>query len=108
MKKSKTLMTGEEFDALPDTEKERIWQEIDRMTPEERAASSRPLTKAERARWVDARKKSARSKPIQNLRRLSVKLEDRLVDRVERVARREGVSRDQIVARSLKQFLRAS
>lgn len=108
MKKSKTLMTGEEFDALPDAEKERIWQEIDRMTPEELVANSRPLTKAERARWVHARKKGTRDKTLQKLRRVSVKLEDRLVDRVERVARREGVSRDQIVARSLKQFLRAS
>jgi hypothetical protein len=108
MKKSKTLMTGEEFEALPDAEKERIWQELDRMTPEELVAKSRPLTKAEMARWVDAPKKRSRNRIAQRLRRVSVKLEDRLVDRVERVARREGVSRDQIVARSLKQFLRAS
>jgi len=39
------------FDELPDAEKERIWQEIDRMTPEEHLASSRPLTKRERAEY---------------------------------------------------------
>ena len=108
MSKSKRLMTGEEFDALSDSEKERIWQEIDRMTPEEIAASSQPLNKEEKAQWARVRKKIARHKPAQKVRRLSITLEDGLVDRVERMARREGVSRDQIVARSLKLLLRAS
>ncbi|HSU68779.1 MAG TPA: ribbon-helix-helix protein, CopG family [Tepidisphaeraceae bacterium] len=107
MSKSKRLMTGEEFDALPDSEKERIWQEIDRMTPEELAASSRPLNKEEKAQWARAERKIARRKAVQKIRKLSIKLEDRLVDRVERLARREGVSRDQIIERSLKRTLRA-
>jgi hypothetical protein len=108
MSKSKRLMTGEEFDALPDSEKERIWQEIDRMTPEEIAAKSRPLNKQERAQWERARKKITRAKPTPNVRKLSITLEDRLIDRLERLARREGLSRNQIIERSLKQTLRAS
>ena len=32
---AKSRMTREQFDALPDAEKERIYQHIDRMTPEE-------------------------------------------------------------------------
>ena len=74
MAKSKRLMTGEEFDALPDSEKERIWQEIDRMTPEELLAQSRPLTKKERARWERARKKTKRPKPA---RKQSVRTQGR-------------------------------
>lgn len=63
MTKSKRLMTGEEFDALPDSEKERIWQEIDRMTLEELLTKSRPLTKQERAQGERACRKLARPKP---------------------------------------------
>jgi hypothetical protein len=54
-------MTGEDFNALTDAEKERIWQEIDRMTPEELAAQSRPLNKQERLQWEKAVKKLRRS-----------------------------------------------
>jgi hypothetical protein len=108
MSKSKPLMTGEEFDALPESEKERIWQEIDRMTPEEMAAKSRPLNKQERALWERAKKKMGRRKATEKLRRVSVKLEDGLVNRADRMAKREGVSRDQIVARGLKVLFRVS
>jgi hypothetical protein len=53
----------EEFLALSPEEKERVWQEIDQMTPEEWLAKSRPLTKEERARWERARSKIGMSKP---------------------------------------------
>ena len=35
-------MTGRDFDALPAAEKERIFQELERGTPEQRRAESRP------------------------------------------------------------------
>jgi hypothetical protein len=52
-------MTGEQFDALPDAEKERIYREIDSMSPEQWRAESRPPNAAERARLkrTDARMK---------------------------------------------------
>lgn len=108
MSKSKTLMTGREFDALPDAEKERIWQEIDRMTPEEVAAKSRPLNKEERALWEKATKKLARPEVVPKVKTVSLAIEDRLLERADRMAKREGVSRAQIVARGLKMLLRAS
>lgn len=108
MSKSKHLMTGEEFDSLTDSAKEHIWQEIDRMTPEEIAAKSRPLNKEEKALWERAKKKLGRPKTTERLRRVSVKLEDGLVNRADRMAKREGVSRDQIVARGLRVLFRVS
>ena len=59
-KKQKSAI--EAFLALPDAENERIWQEIDRMTPEELLAQSRPLTRQERAQCERARNKMKRPK----------------------------------------------
>ena len=42
-------MTGRDFDALPDAEKERIYKELDDKTPEQLLRESRPLTKRQRA-----------------------------------------------------------
>lgn len=68
MRKPKRLMTGEDFDALPDAEKERIWQEIDLMSPEELLAKSRPLNKNERVQWGRARRKVTSSNPARKCR----------------------------------------
>jgi hypothetical protein len=50
-KKRKKKSNGEEFLALPDSEKERIYSEIDSMSHEEIMARSRPLNARERRRW---------------------------------------------------------
>jgi hypothetical protein len=104
MSKSKHVMTGRDFDELPDAEKERIWQEIDRTPPEELAAKSRPLNKEERALWAKAKKKLWKPK----VRTVSLPIEDQLIERMDRLAKREGLTRAQIVARGLKLLLRAS
>jgi len=56
----------DEFIALPDSEKERIVEEIEAETPEERLAKSRPLNARERAIWVAFQRKAARPKPGKN------------------------------------------
>jgi hypothetical protein len=104
MSKSKHVMTGRDFDALSDAEKERIWQEIDRMSPEELAEKSRPLNKQERALWAKAKRKLHRPK----VRKVSLPIADRLVEGMDRLAKREGVSRAEIVERGLELLLRAS
>ena len=42
------------FIALPDAEKERIYQQLDAETPAQRLARSRPLNAAERRQWRGA------------------------------------------------------
>jgi hypothetical protein len=97
-------MTASAFEALPDAEKERIWQEIDRTPPEVLEAQSRPLNKAERALWAKAKKRLAKPKA----RTVAVKIDGRLVAKLDRLARREGVTREKIVARGVELLLRAS
>ena len=41
----------EEFLSLPDSEKERIYQELEAETPQQRLANSQPLNARERAAW---------------------------------------------------------
>ena len=50
-------MTASKFEALPDSEKELIYQEIERKGPERLLAESKPLTPAQRVRWNKIKKR---------------------------------------------------
>ena len=56
MAKKKTVasekeMTAEDFIALPDSQKERIYAELDAESPQQRRARSRPLNSTERKQF---------------------------------------------------------
>ena len=99
--KSKEL-TGEAFDALPDAEKERIWQEIDRKSPEQLLAESRPLNKKERATWRRIKKKMGRPKIGKGAKVISLSVERGLLKQADAYAKKAGISRAQLVADGLR------
>jgi hypothetical protein len=94
-------MSGHDFDALSAEEKERIFQEIERGTPEQRRAESRPLNAAERARWKRIKKKIGRPRIGKGVKTISLSMEGGLLERADAYAKALGISRAQLVARGL-------
>ena len=95
-------LTGETFDALSDSEKERIFQELEQESPQERLKHSKPLTAAERARWQRIKREFKRTKtPKANgIRKISVGLESTFLKRVDAYAKDAGLTRAQLIARA--------
>jgi hypothetical protein len=98
-------MTGRDFEALPEAEKRRIVDELERMTPEELIAQSRPLTKAEAARERGMRRaaKARLGRPVvgQGSRHVAVTLERGLLQRADEYAKRRGLKRSEMIAAGL-------
>jgi hypothetical protein len=92
----------EEFESLPDAEKERIWQELDRMTTEELDAKSRPLNAAERRLWRRFKRKVGRPKIGKGVKVISVGLEKRLLKQADALAKKRGLNRSALVSEALK------
>jgi len=46
--RKKKIITGRDFDALPDAEKERIFRELDDLTPAQLKEQFRPMTRKDR------------------------------------------------------------
>jgi hypothetical protein len=101
-KKSREL-DMETFLALPDEEKERIYQEIDQKTPEEIWAESRPLNAEERRRWARF-KRGLRGRPkiSEGAKPINVTVEQGLLRRADSWAKDHGMSRSQLIARGLE------
>ena len=100
--KSKTAeMSGRDFDALPAAEKERIFQEIERGTPEQRRAESRPLNAAERARWKRVKNKVGRPRVGKGVKTIALSIERGLLERADAYAGKHGISRAQVIAQGL-------
>ena len=97
-------LTGESFDALPDAAKERIFQEIERESPQERLARSKPLTAAQRARWQKIKRELRRTKSSngRGVKVISVGMEPALLKRADAYAKVAGLTRAQLIAGALK------
>ena len=83
------------FMALTDAEKERVWASFNREIP---VSELRPLTAAERR--LHARG-NVRPKAETDAQVVNVKLDRRLVRRADAYAKAQGLTRAQLVARSL-------
>lgn len=98
-------MTGREFEALPAAEKRRIVDELERMTPEEMLARSRPLTRSEAARERAMRKAAVarlgRPQVGQGAQHVAITLERGLLERADAYARQHGLKRSEMIARGL-------
>src|SRR3954469_12582595 len=96
----------EEFIALPDSEKERIFQELEAESPEDRLARSRPLNAEERRRWkkFQARAKARMGRPRvgKGAKTISLTVEKELLARADAYAKKHGMSRAKLVAEGLK------
>ena len=66
---------------------------------------SRPLSPAERERWDGASRKRGRPKTGEGFKRISVSLEQGLLNRVTAFAKKSRISRSMLVARALEQAL---
>jgi hypothetical protein len=91
----------EEFIALPDSEKDRIADQIERETPEQSLARSRPLNARERQQWRRFKAKIGRPKVGKGARTISLTVEKELLKKADAYAKRHGISRAKLVAQGL-------
>src|SRR5437868_12287683 len=105
--RKRKLTPIEAFNALSVEQKEAEYGSVDR---EFSRAETRPLTPAQRKAWQKFRERRRRGRPKigQGARTVSLTIERGLLRRADALAKREGVSRAQIVARGLEMLLRAS
>jgi hypothetical protein len=103
-KNERNELTGESFDALPDAEKERIFEEIERESPQERLARSKPLTAAQRAHWQRIKRELKRTKSSngRGVKVISVGVEPALLKRADAYAKVAGLTRAQLITSALK------
>ena len=96
-------MTGEQFDALSDAEKERIYREIDGMSPERWRAESRPPNAAERARLkrTEARMKRTATQRAR-MNQIVVSMEKTFLNRVDAYAKKHALERTDMITRGLR------
>ena len=98
----------EAFLALSPEQKDREYRAIDR---EFSRAETKPLTVRQRKAWNKFReRRRARGRPRigEGAKVVSLTIEGGLLKRTDALAKREGVSRAQLVARGLEMLLRAS
>jgi hypothetical protein len=101
MKKSRKSVI-DEFIALPDSEKERIYQKLDAESPEDRLARSRPLNARERRQWRKFKNKTGRPKVGKGAKTISLAGEMGLLKQADAYAKRHGISRAKLVAQGLQ------
>jgi len=99
------VATGEDFDALADAQKKRIFHELESKTTEQLLAESRPLNKTERATWREIKKKLGRPRIGKGTTNISVSLEKQLLEAADRFARQHGMSRSELIARGVRAFI---
>lgn len=98
----------EAFLSLNDEQKEREYKSVDRAFTR---AETQPLNAAGRKAWrkfQERRRAPGRPKVGQGAKTVALTIERGLLKRADALAKREGVSRAQIVARGLKLLLKAS
>jgi hypothetical protein len=100
MKRTKQPVSPiDRFEALTGAEKDATVAPFDQ---EFVADKSRPLTAAERRRWNAFRKRTRSKKTVA---KVSVQLEHDLVQKSDELAREQGLSRAELIARSLRAAL---
>jgi hypothetical protein len=95
-------MTAEDFIALPNAEKDRIYAELENESPQQRAARSRPLNAAERKQWRAMKKKMGRPKVGEGSQAISLTVEKSLLGRATVFARQNGIKRAELFAKGLR------
>ena len=104
MRRTKHSST-DKFIALPDSEKEKIFKELDVETPEERFRRSRPLNARERQQWRRFKAKMGRPKVGKGAKTISLTVEKELLKQADAYAKLHGISRAKLVAQGLQALL---
>lgn len=108
-KKKEQAMTGRDFEALPDSEKERIFKELDNLPPAQIKSARRLTLREERALYQPPKNKGGRPKLGKGgTRIISASLERELLKRADRYAKSHGMKRSQVLSEGLKLFLAKS
>ena len=108
MRKSKKPLTGEAFDKLPNAEKERIFRELDNLTPAQ-VARFRPLTAKEKREHFQPPRKVGRPKfGNAGTEIISVTVEKSLLKQANAYAKANGMKRSELVTLGLKMAMGAS
>lgn len=109
--KKKRDMTGSEFLALPDVEKNRILADIEAESPKARLARSKPLNVKERAEWRKLKKKMRRGAGRPRIgagaMKISVSIERSLMHRADAYAKTHGLKRSELVATGIANLIGA-
>jgi hypothetical protein len=92
----------EAFIALPDAEKERIFQQFESESFEESLARSRPLNARERKQWARFQAKVGRPKVGKGAKTISLTVEKDLLKKADAFAKRHGMTRAKLVAKCLQ------
>ena len=102
-------MTGRDFEALLETDRQAIIAEIESKTPKQHLAESRPLNKRERAEWEKLKQgKVGRPKFGRNgVKVISLSLERDLLAQADAFAKQRGLKRAELVTRALRGLLAA-
>jgi hypothetical protein len=98
-----SFSNGAEFDALSPEEKERVWKSYNRKIP---LSETRPLTAAERKSFeADRRRGPGRPVRGRGAKPVNVTIEKGLLERADRYAADQGITRAELVARALDRLL---
>jgi hypothetical protein len=101
----KTRLTGEAFDALAAEEKERIFCELDNLTPEQMKARFRPLTARERREHFKPRKRGRPRLGKAGTENISVSLEKSFLREVNAFAKAKGIKHSELIASALRNVM---
>lgn len=103
--RSKKRLTSEAFDALSAEEKERIFRELDSLTPEQMKARFRPLTARERREHFKPRKMGRPRLGKAGTENISVSLEKSFLREVNAFAKAKGIKRSELIASALRSVM---
>jgi hypothetical protein len=107
--RKKKIITGRDFDALPDAEKERIFRELDDLTPAQLKEQFRPMTRKDRqALYQPPKGKSGRPKfGKAGTQIISISVEKSLLREVDAYAKTKGVKRSELFVNSVRSLIAA-
>ena len=101
-------LTASKFEALPDSEKNRILQEIEAEDPAQRLARAKPLGPRERARWNKFKKRIGRPRVGKGSAVVSLSIEKELLKYADAYAKAHKMGRSELFTRGLKLLLGAA
>jgi len=102
MAKKKARNHVEEFLALPDAEKNRIAAEFDKEMVMD---TFRPLSAEQRRLWAKAKRRRGRPVVGKGVKVISLSMEIGLLKDTDAWAKRQGISRSQLVAKGLRKVI---
>jgi hypothetical protein len=104
----KKEMTGRDFEALPDAEKERIFRELDNLTTAQVRAGRSLTAKEKRAEFGPPTKKGGRPKLGKaGTQIISISVEKSLLREVNAYAKTKGVKRSELFVKGVLSLIGA-